>query len=243
MKALILAAGYATRLYPLTKNLPKPLLKVGDNKVIEHIISKIESVKDIDEIFIVTNEKFYPEFNKWLNNYKSSKKIEIISDGTLSNEDRLGSIGDIEFVVKSKALQDDLLVVAGDNLFEFSLNKFVDFFKIKNNYLVALCDLKDKNKIKNTFGCVELKNDSIIGFEEKPNSPRSSIAAIACYVYPRRHLQDLFIKNSCTNFENIEGIINKFIVSSEINGYVFSEDWFDIGSFELLEQARKRYSS
>lgn len=242
MKALILAAGYATRLYPLTKNTPKPLLDIGNKKVIEYIFEKIENVEIIDEIFIVTNAKFYFKFINWSKNYISSKKIEIINDGTFSNEDRLGAIGDIEYVVKNKEINDDLLVIAGDNLFEFSLNNFVDFFKLSSNSVIALCDLKDKNKIKNKFGCIELNSSKVIGFEEKPEFPKSSLAAIACYIYSKKHVLDLFKDNLNSNFENIENIMKNFIDKKELNGYVFSEKWLDIGNFNQLEEARRRYS-
>jgi len=242
MKALILAAGYATRLYPLTKTLPKPLLNVGNKKVIEYILEKIENVEIIDEVFIVTNDKFYFKFMDWSKNYISSKKIEIINDGTFSNEDRLGALGDVEYVVKNKEINDDLLVIAGDNLFEFSLNNFIDFFKLSPSSVIALCDLKDKNEIKNKFGCIELNKTEVIGFEEKPAVPKTSLAAIACYIYSKKHVLELFKDNPNLNFENIEKIMKNFIDKKELRGYVFSEKWLDIGSFDQLEEARSRYS-
>ena len=242
MKALILAAGYATRLYPLTKNTPKPLLQVGKKKVIEYIINNLEEVKDIDQILIVTNAKFYSTFCDWLKTHDSIKPIKIINDSTTNNVDRLGALGDIEYVVKHESIQDDLLVIAGDNLFEFQLSNFVDYFKLNSNSVIALCDLKDKNKIKNKFGCVEIKKNRIISFEEKPNEPKSSLVAIACYVYSKSHVFSLFRNNSKQHFENIEGIMGNFIDKKELNGYIFSERWVDIGSFDSLEKARKRYS-
>ena len=121
MKAVVLAAGYATRLYPLTKDQPKPLLEVAGKPIAEHIIRKIEEVDEVDEIFIVTNNKFSEHFSKWVNSFSSSKKITVVNDQTMSNEDRLGSLGDIQFVIEKHNVEDDILVVAGDNLFEFSL--------------------------------------------------------------------------------------------------------------------------
>src|SRR3972149_1306580 len=108
MKALILAAGYATRLYPLTKETPKPLLPVGGIPMIEHILFRIVEVPEVDEVFIVTNDKFYSQFREWSGSYRSKKRIKVINDGTKSNEDRLGAIGDIDFVIKKQKVKDDL---------------------------------------------------------------------------------------------------------------------------------------
>ena len=133
MKAIILAAGYATRLYPLTLNKPKPLLEVAAKPIIEHILFKIEKIKEINNIFIVTNNKFYAKFASWLAVYESKKKIKIINDKTSSNEDRLGAVGDIKFVLEQEKLNDDVMIIAGDNLFEFSLSGPVKIFKEKKN--------------------------------------------------------------------------------------------------------------
>src|SRR3989344_6886009 len=121
MDAIILAAGYATRLYPLTKDRPKPLLNVAGKPIIEHIIRKIDGITGINKIYIVTNDKFEGHFSEWLENFDAKSPIEIINDGTKSNEDRLGAIGDVHFAITSKNIDNELIVVAGDNLFELSL--------------------------------------------------------------------------------------------------------------------------
>ena len=117
MDAIILAAGYATRLYPLTKDKPKPLLHVARKPIVEHIIRKIEEIKDINKIYIVTNDKFEGHFNDWLRSFDAKSPIEIINDGTKINEDRLGALGDVHFAISSKNIDSELIVVAGDNLF------------------------------------------------------------------------------------------------------------------------------
>ena len=122
MKCILLCAGYATRLHPLTLNTSKSLLNVAGKPLIEHILDKIECVDIIDEILIVTNNKFCGEFEEWNSNYTSSKRIKIINDFTSSNEDRLGAVGDIVFVLKQRRINEDVLVVGGDNLFDFNLN-------------------------------------------------------------------------------------------------------------------------
>ena len=172
MQALILAAGYATRLYPLTEHQPKPLLKVGNKLIIEHILSKIEEIKNIKEVYIVTNDKFYPSFIAAEKNIKTPLRIEMINDGTKSNEDRLGAIGDIHFVIKHKRIKDDLLVIAGDNLFGFPLPELVHFFRQKNSSVVAFHDLKNPEKVKGKYGVGILDGSRIIDFEEKPAKPK-----------------------------------------------------------------------
>ena len=133
MDAIILAAGYATRLYPLTENTPKPLLKVAGKLMIEHIIKKLEELEIINEIYIVTNNKFEQKFLEWLHNFDAKKPIEIINDGTKSNEDRLGALGDIYYVTDTKKIDKDIVVIAGDNLFEFPLLDVINLFKKRNS--------------------------------------------------------------------------------------------------------------
>ena len=243
IKALILAAGYATRLHPLTENQPKPLLKVAGVPIVEHILKKLETQEKIDEIFIVTNNKFYGHFNVWLMDFNASKKVKIINDGTVSNEDRLGAVGDINYVLKEEHINDDLLVIAGDNLFGFSLSHFINQFNIKKNSIVALHDLKDKDKVKNKFGVAILNQDSsqVIDFEEKPSEPKSTLAATACYVF---HKEDLKLVERAVERGKADnpGDLVKFLVKeSEVQGYVFEDHWFDVGSIECLKQAEEVY--
>src|SRR3989338_2624969 len=127
MTILILAAGYATRLYPLTLNKSKSLLNVGKKTILERIFEKISALAGVKRCFIVTNEKFFGSFKNWARSYKSKVPVEVLNDGTTSNENRFGAIRDIEFVIENKNVKDDILVIGGDNLFEFSLNEFVVF--------------------------------------------------------------------------------------------------------------------
>ena len=127
MEAIILAAGYATRLYPLTENIPKPLLTVAGKPMVEHIIKKIEDAGDISRICIVTNNKFENHFKRWLEGFDAKTPIEIVNDGSKSNEDRLGALGDVNYVISAKSIGEDFLVIAGDNLFELSLKDALNF--------------------------------------------------------------------------------------------------------------------
>ena len=131
MKALILAAGYATRLYPLTKDRPKPLLSIAGKPILEYIMEKLERAEEIDALYLVTNQKFILNFQNWLDNFETKKKIKILNDGSTCDDDRLGAIGDIRFFLEEEKIDDDLLIVAGDNLFQFDLSRFIKSFEKK----------------------------------------------------------------------------------------------------------------
>tara|TARA_Y100000310_G_scaffold228966_1_gene231307 strand:+ start:2722 stop:3462 length:741 start_codon:yes stop_codon:yes gene_type:complete len=244
MKCLILCAGYATRLYPLTINTPKPLLEVNNLPILNHILEKIANINSIDEIFIVTNNKFYLNFVDWKKGVDNSK-IKIINDETITNESRLGAIGDIDFVIKKENIEDDLIVIAGDNLFEFNITHLHNLFIEKNSSVVALYDILDKNKAANKLGVVTMDgNKKIINFEEKPDNPKTSIVSTACYILSKKHLKLL---DKCiiekNKPDNLGEFINWLSINSEVYGHVFSGKWFDIGSKEQLQIARDYFNS
>src|SRR3990167_6352477 len=161
MKALLLAAGYATRLYPLTLDKPKPLLSVGKRPIIDYIIEKIKKIKAIDEIFVVTNHKFYKHFKIWARQNKiSHQRLIVIDDATTSNDDRLGSVGDIDFVIENQRVKDDLLVIGADNIFDAELSDFIKFSVLKKDSNSAgLYDLTDK-KLASNYGVVCIDKDN-----------------------------------------------------------------------------------
>ena len=244
MKSIILAAGYATRLYPLTKNKPKSLLMVGKKPIIEHIIDKLEEIEELDEIFIITNDKFFGHFEKWLKNFKFTKKIKIINDKTKSNDDRLGAIGDIEFAINREKINDNILVIAGDNLFEFSLIDIIELSKKKNSTVIALYDVKDKGLAKQ-YGIVAInENNKIIHFEEKPKKPKSTLASTGIYLFKRNTLKDIreYIKRGY-NTDKTGFFLEWFYKREDVCCFVSKKRWYDIGSFEQLEEAKREYKS
>jgi glucose-1-phosphate thymidylyltransferase len=242
MKAIILAAGYATRLYPLTKDKPKPLLYVADRPIIDHIIRKIEEIKDVDEIFVVTNHKFYPNFEGWLSEFESRVKIKIIDDKTTSNEDRMGSLGDVNYVIEKENIGESILIIAGDNLFEFSLKEFVDSHKEHNKSAVALYDVQDRELAK-LYGIVGVNHEKkMIEFEEKPSTPKSTLASTGIYIYPPHVLPMLneFVtrhKNSDKAGNFLEWLHKK----EHVYCFISKDKWFDIGNFQQLKKAREEY--
>jgi glucose-1-phosphate thymidylyltransferase len=243
MKAIVLAAGYATRLHPLTENQPKPLLDVGGKPIIERIVDKIQEIEEVDKIFVVTNDKFHPMLRAWAMEHQAKKKIKVINDGTFKNDDRLGAVGDLNFVVQEEGIDDDILMIAGDNLFGFDLTNFLSFFKEKRSSVLAFCDLKDKEKISNKFGVGILSEEKkIIDFEEKPAEPRSTLAATCCYVFSKKDVKEVanFVRVS-RKWDNPGDFAKWLAKRNDFHGFVFDEHWFDIGSFEGLEEANKFY--
>lgn len=243
MKALILAAGYATRLHPLTEDQPKPLLKVGGCPIIDYILQKIEEVPEVTEIYIVTNARFYSDFELWSQNRKALlKPIIIINDGTLTNDTRLGAVGDLQFVLDKEKINDELLVVAGDNLFGFSLADLVHFFKSQQATVVGFHNFVDRNKVKKKYGVGILEGTKIVDFEEKPENPRSALASTGCYLFTPEDLRLVSESIARGKADNPGDLIRWLVQHSEVHGFLFQEHWFDVGSFDSLREAEKVYS-
>lgn len=243
MKVIILAAGYAVRLQPLTLNTPKPLLSIAGKKIIDRILEKIDTVRDVSSIYIITNSKFFKNFGDWLKNLKRKNKIVLIDDGTLTNEDRLGAIKDLDFVLREESINDDLLIVAGDNLFDFDLNKFLRFAGSKTDGVsIAVHDVGDL-KLATNYGVVKVdKNGRVLDFEEKPANPQSTLISTGIYYFPKNKLS--FIKEYVKMQEKLDapGYYIKWLVKAgNVYGFRFSEDWYDIGSIESYGKADKEY--
>jgi len=241
MDAIILAAGYAIRLYPLTENTPKPLLNVAGKPIVEHIIKKLEKINIINKIYIVTNNKFERHFKEWLGNYDAQKPVEIINDGTKSNEDRLGALGDIHYTINSKNLDNSIIVIAGDNLFELQLTEVVNFFKKIKSNVIVLYDVKDLDLAKH-YGIVEISDNIVVNFEEKPISPKSTLASTGIYLFPKKTIS--LIKKYLAQGNNPDktgSFIEWLHKRDKVHSYVTGEGWYDIGSIEQLEKANKLY--
>jgi len=243
MKALILAAGYATRLYPLTKEYPKPLLEVKGKPIIDYIVEKLINISSVDEIYVVTNNKFIRKFSKWAKSVKSFKKITVVNDLTKSNSDRLGSVGDIEFVIKKKKIKDGLLVVGGDNLFNAPLKKFLEFSLEKNPAAsLGLFKLKTK-KDASRYGVVELnRRNKVVNFEEKPAHPKSRLVAMCLYYIPKGCLRLVADYMKHKKSDTSGGYIDWLKERIDVYGYVFSGTWFDIGDHKYLNAAKKNFA-
>lgn len=246
MKALILAAGYATRLYPITKDYPKPLLEIGSQPIIDYIINKLNELNEINEIIVVTNSKFMPFFKQWKDSLKIQKRISLVDDLTKSLQDRRGAVGDMYFAIKNKRIKDDLVVVGGDNLFERNLQDFMAFIKIKKDSpAIGIYNLKDKRKAKR-YGVVKLdKKNKIIDFKEKPQDPNSTLVAMCLYYFPKKKLGlikkyltfgDFKEKHDATGF-----YIDWLRKRCSVYGFIFEGCWYDIGDSKFFQEARKKF--
>lgn len=241
MKTLILAAGYATRLYPLTLKTPKPLLNIGKKPIIDYILDKVEQVGDMDEVFIVTNNKFYKQFNSWLQTKTNSAyaRYTLINDGSNSAEDRLGAVGDIELAITKESINDDLLIIAGDNLFDFDLRQFINFSSTKKPYHTIGLYMGNNGIDFTRFGIAQLNGDSeIFSFEEKPAQPKSSYIATCVYFFPKEKL-NLVSKYLGNNHHNDTpgSYISWLTRNDKVYGKIFDGLWFDLGDFESLTKA------
>ncbi len=219
-------------------------MDIAGRPIIERIIKKIEKIDEVDEIFIVTNDKFYNHFNSWLTEFNSKKKVKIINDQTMSNEDRLGSLGDVNFVIEKENIKDSTLIIAGDNLFEFSLKEFAEEHKKHNKSAVALYDVKNKELAK-LYGIVGInKENKMIEFEEKPTQPKSTLASTGVYIYPQHVLPMLqdFVKRH-KNSDKAGNFLEWLHKKEHVYCYITDKKWFDIGTLDQLEKAKKEFKT
>ena len=247
MNVLILAAGYATRLYPLTKKKAKPLLEVGGKPMIEWVLDNLADVRDIETVYVVTNAKFAADFQAWADRYRdrhAGVKIKIVNDGSTSDGDKLGAIGDIQFVLTREPLSGSgLLIVAGDNLFSDSLADFVAQAR-KTQAIVAVYDVGDREAIKR-YGNIDIDAQGTIAhFEEKPEKPRSTLAAIALYYYSPKVLELVPTYLAAGNNPDQPGRFVQWLYQRQpVQTFQIKGQWLDIGSKETLEKANEAFSS
>jgi glucose-1-phosphate thymidylyltransferase len=240
VKAIVLAAGYATRLYPLTQTVAKPLLPVAGRPMIDHLLDRIREVDDVDGVHVVTNRKFADSFLRWAEAHDATGiRIDVHDDGTTSEDDRLGAIGDIRFVVDKADLDDDLLVIAGDNLFDYSLADYVQWWRGKGEAsAVALYDVGSLELVQR-YSNVDLDADGrLVAFTEKPQSPTSTLVATAAYIYHRAHAPLLRTYLDDDNPRDQPGRFIAWLVPRvPVYGYPAAGDWRDIGDAQQLLDA------
>ncbi|AMB99065.1 hypothetical protein AWM75_03190 [Aerococcus urinaehominis] len=242
MKALILAAGYATRLYPLTENTPKPLLEVAGKTILDYIVEKLDQVNEIDEIIIVTNDKFAGHFQAWVDQADYSKPFKVINDGTLSNDSRLGAIGDIQFVVDQTGLHDDLMVLAGDNLFHFALSDFADFFTAKGTDVIAAYEESDHQQLLRS-GVVKVDdNNQALAFEEKSSQPMSNLSVPTFYIFQADTLDLIQTYLDQGGNPDAPGHFIPYLIDHKpVNVYIFTGGRHDIGTVDSYRQVQALY--
>jgi len=246
MKQIILAAGYATRLYPLTENTPKPLLPVGNSPMIEHVIEGTATTGAIDHTYVVTNNKFTAQFTDWLTGYEHAHpdfKGTIINDNTTSNDDRLGAIGDLHLVLSQEDIHDDILVIAGDNLITGDLSEFGQCCRNSQGPVLGVYDVGSHEEAKK-YGVVAVDEaGKITSFEEKPANPQSTLIGIALYYYPSAVIPEIFRYLEEGNNPDQPGRLIQWLYPNQpVQTALIPGQWLDIGSKETLETANTLFS-
>lgn len=246
MKNIVIAAGYATRLGELTKNFPKPLLKIGNNTILGRMLDDIDAIPDIDEHIIITNHKFAHIFNEWKDQQNYTKPITIIDDGTETNDTRLGAVCDLLFAMDKLQLDDDLLVVAADNLLFFSFRDFVEYSKEKGTSCIICHDQPSVEKLQRTGVVVLDENNKVLNMEEKPEHPKSHWAVPPFYIY-KKHDLDLVrhsVENGCG--KDAPGNLAHYMVEHTVmHAWPMADTGenlrFDIGSLDTYKEACEKY--
>lgn len=244
MKCLLLGAGYATRLYPLTKDRPKPLLPVAGVPILQRICERVLKLKGLDAIYVVTNHRFAPHYYNWLRDYQNHRAlpvpIEIYDDLTTCPDDRLGAIGDIQFVIQNAKIEDDLLVIAGDNLIQFDLSALAAAAEAHGSSVTGLKDMKSRKSVS-LYGAVEIdKKGRIVDFEEKPPRPRTPLISIGVYYFLKKHLPLFRQYLEAGHSKDAPGYYLQWLHKEiDLYGHVIEGDWFDIGDIDSYNLANE----
>ncbi len=240
MKCLILAAGYATRLYPLTENFPKPLLTVGDKTILDWLLDDINASGEIDEYVVISNHKYAEHFEKWAAG--KSYKITVVDDGTVSNETRLGAVKDVQFAIEKLSLDSDMLVIAGDNVLDFSLRRFIDYVKQKNTSCIMRYYEPDSEKLKKCGVVTIDENDLILGMTEKSPTPATHWCCPPFYYYTKedsRRIADGIASGCGTDAPG--SYIAWLCGVTKVHAMEMPGSRYDIGNLASYEKVQKEY--
>ena len=242
VKAVILVAGYATRLFPLTENKPKALLEFWGKPILNYIFDNMDKIDEIDEVYIVSNSRFYNNFSEWAKTLSTSKVIHVVDDGTDSDSNKLGAIGDLNMLLNSHKIDDDMMVLLGDNLFTYSLLEFYKYFKKVNADCVCVKHVKELEELQR-IGVVELADDQkVISFEEKPKVPKSDLGAFGAYIYKKETIP--LVKRYVDEGNNVDapGNLPAWLCKrQDVYAYVFEGECFDIGTVASYKEVQENY--
>lgn len=244
MKAIILAAGYATRLYPLTLNMPKALLPIGGKPIIDHIVAQMDTVEDLDEIYVVSNDKFAGHFEEWAKTVQSRVPIKVLNDGTTDDSNKRGAIGDISFVIDEMKIDDDLMVIAGDNFFTYSLKDYVRFFREKDRDCVCVKVWEDESQLSQ-FGIALLDwAGKVLDIEEKPAKPKSNTVVFAAYLYKKETVPMFAEYLAAGNKPDAPGNFPAWLYKKkEVYAYTFEGECYDVGTPESYHEVCEMYKA
>ncbi len=246
MKVLILAAGYATRLYPLTLTHPKPLLPVAGKPMVDYVLDNLATIPGIDRVYLVTNAKFAGQFQTWADQYRATKarlEFTIVNDGSTDDSNKLGAIGDLNLVLQREQVDDDLIVVAGDNLFSESLAEFGTFCRQTSGPVLGIYDVGSLEQARK-YGVVEVDAEGrLLSFIEKPAQPASTLIGIALYYYPKSTLPLISRYLAEGNNADQPGRLIQWLYPRQpVMTWSVPGIWYDIGSKETLEEANRIFA-
>lgn len=245
MKAIVLVAGFATRLYPLTKDTPKGLLKLGDKSLLDYLFEKVEKVKEIDEAILISNDIFYKQFLDWKDAYKGRVKIKVLNDYSTCNDNRLGAIGDMQYVIDKCKIDDEIMVLVSDNYFDFELKDFYEFYKQKDADCILGTEFDDIEKIRNRYGVAVLDKDGrVLDMVEKPSEPPSKFVAYASYIYKKETVK--MIKQYLDEGNNKDApgnFVSWLHKRKPVYAWRFDGECYDIGTVDIYNELQERFSN
>lgn len=244
MKAIILAAGYATRLYPLTLNKPKALLPINGKPILDYIVSEIETISEIDELIIVSNTKFYNSFVNWSKDTNYRLKITVLDDGTTDDSNKLGAIGDISYAIDKLKIDDNVLIMAGDNIFTFKLKDYYNEFKKLGKDMILTKELSDIDDLKRMANVITDNSGKVIDMVEKPENPKSNLAAFASYIYTKNTIPMIKKYLNDGNNPDAPGFFPSWLCKyKDVYAYNFIGECYDIGTPKSYEEVNKIFEN
>ena len=240
MKAIILVAGYATRMYPLTLNKPKALLTLNERPIIDYIVDQINTLPEVSEIIVVSNHKFYPQFESWAAEVKSSIPISLLDDGSTTEENRLGAIGDIGFTIRVRNISEDVVIVAGDNFMTYPMIEQYELFKKKQSDVVCAQKIDDKKQLRQFAVAILNDNNKVLSLVEKPVDPPSDLAIFATYFYKKETLPLFFQYIQEGHTQDAPGYFIQWLhKKKDIYAYIMNGKCYDIGSIDAYNALQK----
>lgn len=243
MKNIVIAAGYATRLYPLTENFPKPLLSVGGSTILDRMLADIDRIDAVDAHIVVTNHKFAPVFEEWAARSPYTKPVTVIDDGTTDNDHRLGAVRDLLLAIDTAAIDDDIMVVAADNILDFSFGGFVDFFREKGTSVIMRHYEPELRRLQRTGVIAIDDNQRVLEMQEKPEHPVSNWAVPPFYIYSRADLPAIrtCLEHGCG--ADAPGNLARYMASATVlHAWEMPGHRFDIGSMDSYREAQAKFS-
>ena len=242
MKAIVLSAGYATRLYPLTKDTPKGLLPIGNKSILDFITDEIETIPEVDEMFIISNHKFFTNFSDWAKTRETRLKVTVLDDNTTDDSNKLGAIGDIWFTIENGKIDEDVLIVAGDNFFTFPLNDYLDFYRQNGFDSILVKEINEIKELQRMANVIMDEKGQVLAMEEKPQNPKSNCAAFASYIYQKDTLPMIKQYLDEGNNPDAPGFFPSWLHKKKpVYAYKFRGECYDIGTHDSYREVCEKF--